>query len=108
MIYVARGATELTSVGARHDAICEGAVAALGYLHPRLEGALSPHRQVAGEPLELEVTLRLEVVRAQELREPVDLARSECHVHERELLEDALLERLRPAPADPDDARWVF
>ena len=64
--------------------------------------------QVAGEALELEVALRGERVAGQELGQPVDLARAEGHVHEREHLEHLVLERLRPAAADADHPAGVL
>src|SRR5439155_4779828 len=79
------------------------AVAADGDLHPRLVVARTPHRQVAGEALELEEPLRGQRVAGEELRELVDLAGPEGDVDERELAEDLVLDRLRPAAADADD-----
>ncbi len=58
---------------------------------------------MAGEVLELEVALGAERVAVEELGELVDLARPEGDVDEGEALEDLLLDRLRPAAADPDD-----
>ena len=60
--------------------------------------------QVAGEALELEEALGGERVAGEELGELVDLAGAEGDVDERELLEDLVLDRLRPAAADADDA----
>jgi hypothetical protein len=57
---------------------------------------------VAGEVLELEVALGGERFRGQELGEAGDLARAEGDVDEREAIEDLVLDRLRPAAADPD------
>ena len=86
-----------------HDAVRAAAVAADRDLHPGLELAGALGRQVAGEALELEVALRAERVGGQELGELVDLARAEGDVDERELAEDVVLDRLRPAAADADD-----
>ena len=69
----------------------------------RLELAGALGRQVAGEALELEVALRGERVGGEELGELVDLAGAEGDVDERELAEDVVLDRLRPAAADADD-----
>ena len=77
-------------------------VAARRDLHPALEVARALHRQPAGEVLELEVALRGQRVARQELGELVDLPGAERDVDERELLEDLVLDRLRPAPADAD------
>ena len=44
----------------------------------------------------------------QELGQAVDLARAEGDVDEREALEDLVLDRLRPAAADADDAARVL
>ena len=85
-----------------HDAVGAAAVAAHRDLHPRLELALALHREVAGEALELEEALRGDAVARQELGELVHLPGSEGHVHEREHLEDLVLQRLGPAAADPD------
>ena len=68
----------------------------------KLAGALG--RQVAGEALELEVALRGQRVAGQELGELVHLAGAEGDVDEREALEHLVLDRLRPAAADADDA----
>src|SRR3954454_22863977 len=57
---------------------------------------------MAGEALELEVALSGERVAGEELGELVDLAGAERHVDERELLEDLVLDGLRPAAADAD------
>jgi hypothetical protein len=73
-----------------------------------LEVALALGGQAPGEAFELEVALRRDAVARQELGELVDLARAEGHVDEGELLEDALLHRLRPAAADPDHPRRVL
>ena len=61
-----------------------------------------------GEVLELEVALRGERVRGQELRQAVDLPGPEGDVDEREALEDLVLDRLRPAAADADDALGIL
>jgi hypothetical protein len=98
-----RGATgHLAPPGRRHDAVRARAVAAHRDLHPGLVLALALHRQVAGEALEFEEALRREAVARQELRQLVDLARAERHIHEREHLEDLVLQGLGPAAADPD------
>jgi hypothetical protein len=55
---------------------------------------------VAGEVLELEVALRGQRVGGEELGQPVDLARPEGDVDEREALEDLVLDRLRPAASN--------
>jgi hypothetical protein len=62
---------------------------------------------VAGEPLELEVPLGGEAVAREELGELVHLAGAEGDVHEREQLEDLVLERLGPAATHPDHAGGV-
>ena len=100
-----RVAARLAAAHRRHDAVRADAVAALRDLHPGLELARALHRQVAGDVLELEVALRRERVGGQELRQPVDLARAEGDVDEREAPEDLVLDRLRPAAAHADDAR---
>ena len=66
------------------------------------KGPLTVCGQVAGELLELEVTLRRERVAGQELGQLVDLPGPEGDVDEREALEDLVLDRLRPATADAD------
>ena len=76
-------------------------------LHPAPGTRARACRQVAGEALELEVALRGERVAREELRELVDLAGAERDVDERELAEHLLLDRLRPAAADADDALRV-
>src|SRR4051794_18242076 len=86
-----------------NDAVRAAAVAADRDLHPGLELARALGRQVAGEALELEVALRGQRVGGQELGELVDLAGAEGDVDERELAEDVVLDRLRPAAADADD-----
>ena len=91
-----------------HDAVRALHVAADGDLHPRLELARALRRQVAGEALELEEALRGERVAREELGELVDLARAERDVDERELAEDLVLDRLRPAAADADDALRIL
>ena len=65
-------------------------------------------RQMRRESLELEVALRPDVVRLQELGQAVDLARPEGDVHEREALEDLLLQGLRPAPSHSDDPARIL
>ncbi len=62
----------------------------------------APSGEVGGEALELEETLGRQRVAGQELRELVHLPGSECHVDERKLREDLVLDRLRPAASDPD------
>ena len=96
-------ARDLAPARGGHDAVRAAAVAADRDLHPGLELAGALGRQVAGEALELEVALRAERVGGQELGELVDLARAEGDVDERELAEDVVLDRLRPAAADADD-----
>ena len=91
-----------------HDAVRADAVASLRDLQPGLELPRPLHRQVPGEPLELEVALRADRVGRQELRQAVDLARAEGDVDEREALEDLVLDRLRPAAADADHPRRVL
>ena len=90
-----------------HDAERALHVAADGDLHPGLHVARALRRQVAGEALELEEALGGERVRGQELGQLVDLPGAERDVDERELAEDLLLDRLRPAAADADEARRV-
>ena len=63
---------------------------------------------MAGEVLELEVALGGQRVGVEELGQLVDLARSEGDVDEGEALEDLVLDRLRPAAADADDALGLF
>jgi hypothetical protein len=58
---------------------------------------------MAREALELKIALSCERVGGQELGQLVDLAGAEGDVDERELAEDVVLDRLRPAPADADD-----
>ena len=82
-----------------HDAVGAAAVAADRDLDPGLELALALHRQVPGEALEL---LGGDAVARQELGELVHLTRAERNVDEREHVEDLVLQRLRPAAADPD------
>src|SRR3954447_16640291 len=60
-----------------------------------------------GEALELEEALRGDRVAREELSELVDLAGPERDVDEGELAEHLLLDRLRPAAADADDALGV-
>ena len=99
---------DLASAGGGHDAVGAGAVAAHRDLHPGLELARALHRQVAGEALELEVALGGQAVAREELGQLVHLAGAEGHVHERELLEHALLDRLRPAAAHAHHAGRVL
>src|SRR4029077_10791747 len=82
--------------------------AALGDLEPALEAALAAGGQVAREVLELEVALRAEPFRVEELGQLVDLARAEGDVDEGKAPEDLVLDRLRPASADPDHPLRVF
>ena len=103
-----RVAADLAPAGRGDDAVGAAAVAALGDLQPALEVALAAGRQVAGEVLELEVALGAERVGVEELGELVDLARAEGDVDEREAPEDLVLDRLRPAAADPDHPLRVF
>ena len=98
---------DLAPARRRDDAVGAVAVAPDRDLHPGLHLAGALGRQVAGEALELEVALRGERVRRQELGELVHLAGAERDVDERELAEDLLLDRLRPAAADADHARRV-
>src|SRR4051794_35397816 len=90
-----------------HDAVRAAAVAADRDLHPPLVAALAADRQVAREALELEEALRGDRVAGEELGELVDLTGAEGDVDERELAEDVVLDRLRPAPADADDALGI-
>ena len=60
------------------------------------------------EALELEVALGAERVAGQELGQAVDLPGPEGDVDEREALEDLVLDRLRPAAADADQALGVL
>ena len=101
-------AADLAPAGRGDDAVGADAVAALGDLQPALELALAPGRQVAGEVLELEVALGGERVGVEELGQLVDLPRPEGDVDEGKALEDLVLDRLRPAAADPDDPLRVF
>ena len=99
-----RVAAPLAAARLGDDAVRADAVAPLRDLHPALELALPLGRQVPGEVLELEVSLRGQRVGGEELGEAVDLAGAEGDVDEREALEDLVLHRLRPAAADADDA----
>ena len=101
-------AADLAPAGAGNDAVRADAVAALGDLQPALELALAPGRQVAGEVLELEVALGSERVGVEELRQLVDLPRTEGDVDKGKALEDLVLDRLRPAAAHPDDPLRLF
>jgi len=92
---------DLTAARGRHDAVRAHAVAADADLQPALERALAPGRETAGEALELEISLGGEGVAGQELREAMHLPGPERHVHEREALEDLILDRLRPASPHP-------
>ena len=100
-------ARHLAAARRGHDAVRAVAVAADGDLHPGLDLARPLGRQVAREALELEEALRRERVRGEELGELVDLARAEGDVDERELAEDLLLDRLRPAAPDADQPLGV-
>ena len=102
VVQLAGGPRRLAPARGGHDAVRAAAVAAHRDLHPGLELALAAGGQVPGEALELEVALRGERVAGQELGQPVDLARPEGDVHEREHLEHLVLQRLRPAAAHPD------
>ena len=95
-------AADLAPARRGHDAVAAAAVAPDGDLHPPLVPALAAGRQVAREALELEEALRGQRVAREELGELVDLAGAEGDVDERELAEDVVLDRLRPAPADAD------
>ncbi len=97
-----RVAADLAAASRRHDAVRAHAVAADADLQPALELPRTLDRQVTRERLELEVPLGRQRVAGQELGQLVHLTRPERHVHEREALEDLLLDRLRPASADPD------
>src|SRR4051812_25415174 len=95
-------AADLAAPGRGDDA--EGAlhVAAGGDLDPGLEITLAFGREVAGEALELEEALGREALAREELRELVDLTGAEGDVDERELREDGVFLRLRPAAAYAD------
>ena len=105
---VGKRAADLPPARRGHDAVGARAVAADADLQPALEGAGALLRQLAAEPLELEVPLRAQRVAGQELREPVDLARPERDIDEREAGEHLLLQRLRPAAPDPDHPRGIL
>ncbi len=93
---------DVAPAGRRDDAVRALHVAADGDLHPALELAGALLGQVAGEALELEVALRAERVAREELGQLVHLTGAEGDVDERELAEDLVLDRLRPAAADAD------
>jgi hypothetical protein len=93
----------LPAPGGGHDAVGADLVAAGGDLHPGLELPRAALGQMAREALELEEALRRERVAREELRELVDLPGAEGDVDERELGEDLVLDRLRPAAPDADD-----
>ena len=97
----------LEAARGRDYAVGTPAVASDRDLHPGLHFARPLRRQVPGEALELEVALGGERVRRQELRELVHLAGAERDIDERELAEHLLLDRLRPAAADADQALRV-
>ena len=94
---------DLAAARGGHDAVRALHVAAGRDLHPALELAGALGRQVAGEALELEEALGGQRVAGQELGQLVDLAGAERDVDEREVAEDLVLHRLRPAAADADD-----
>ena len=94
-------ATDLAPARLRNDAVGARAVAAHRDLDPALELTRALRWQVPGEVLELEVPLGGQRVLGEELGQPVDLPGPERHVDEREPLEDLVLDRLRPAAADP-------
>src|SRR5262249_56717767 len=83
-------------------------VAAWRDLDPALDLRLALHRQVSGDVLELEVALRGERIRGQELGKPMDLSGPEGDVDEGEAAEYLVLDRLRPAAADTNDARRIL
>ena len=97
-----RVARHLAPARRRDDAVGALHVAADADLHPALEVARPLRRKVAGEALELEVALRGQRVARQELGQLVHLPGPEGHVHERELAEHVVLDRLRPAAPDAD------
>ena len=101
-------AADLAPTRGGHDAVGARAVAAHADLQPSLERSRPQCRQVAGEALELEVPLRRERIADQELGQPMDLAGTKCDVDEREALEDLVLQRLRPAAANPDHPLGPF
>ena len=80
----------------------QATVAPLRYLQPGLKRAGAPRREMAGELLELEVSLSRQRVAGQELGELVNLPRPERDVHERKPLEHLVLDRLGPATPDSD------
>ena len=84
------------------------AVAAHADLHPAVELPGTFGRQVSGETLELKVTLCGQRVAGQEFGELVDLTRAKGDIDEREAGEHLLLDRLRPASADPDDPAGIL
>ena len=98
---------DLAAARRRDDAVRAGHVAADRDLHPGLKLAAALAGQMAGEALEREEALRRQRVRREELGELVDLARTERDVDEREAREDLVLDGLRPAAADADDALRV-
>src|SRR5271155_4090094 len=104
---LARVPAHLSPTRRGDDAVGAGAVASHADLHPSLERAPSARRQMAGEPLELEVALGGQRVARQELRELVNLAWTEGDIDEREAFEHLLLDRLRPAATDAHYALWA-
>ena len=61
-----------------------------------------------GEALELEEPLGADRIGGEELGQLVDLPGPEGDVDERKALEDLVLDRLRPAAANPDDTLGAF
>ncbi len=95
-------ATHLAPAGGGHDAVRANAVAANADLQPALEVPRTLDRKISRERFELEVPLGRQRLAGQELGQLVHLTRPERHIHVREALEHLLLDRLRPASADPD------
>ena len=93
---------DLAAAGARDDAVRAVHVAAGGDLDPAVDVAGPLAGQMPGEALELEEALGGQRVAGQELGQLVHLAGPERHVDERVVAEDLILDRLRPAAADPD------
>ena len=85
-----------------HDAVRAHRVAPDRDLHPPVVLARTLLGEPAGEALELEVALRGQRVRGQELGQLVHLPGAEGDVDEREAAEDLVLDRLGPAAAHPD------
>ncbi len=105
---VVRVAAVLAAAHARDDAVGAVAVAAGRDLQPRLVGAVALERQLAGEAVERrEVAARDLAARLDEVAQAMDVARPERQVDERELLEELVLHRLRPAPSHDDHLAGV-